>query len=508
MFVNLAVNLSISSSFLEFYNSIMGFLNNFSTLSIFYVINTLIVLTIIFLESQKASSSWAWILVLLLIPYLGLLLYLVLGRPIYREKIFPYSKQEKIEYQKSLLETNSPYNIKEDEIVKYKSRNLIALNYHSDQSFLSEKNQITIITSGEEKFRLLFEDIKNAKEYIHIQYYILKKDNIGKELFDLLIQKLNEGVKVYVLYDDIGSRTLNKYTLKRLIEAGAKVKSFFKSSLPLINFRMNYRNHRKIVVIDGKIGYTGGFNVGDEYLGRDKKLGYWRDTHIRIVGEAVATLNFRFIDDWNSQVLKKKKNELIDLNEKHLYNYEKNSGNIPIQVVTSGPDDRLEQIKYGYLHMINRARKYIYIQSPYFIPDESVIDALKMAILSGIDVRIMIPSIPDHMLVRWGNYYYVGELANMGAKIYEYGKGFLHAKTIIIDDEVTSVGSANFDNRSFKLNFEINTFIYDKETTEKFKEIFHSDIRNSKLLTKEKYNNRKITIKFKEALARLISPIL
>ncbi|MBF0714628.1 cardiolipin synthase [Gemella sp. GH3] len=508
MFVNLIITLSISSRILEVYNYIIEFLNNFSTLSIFYAINTLIVLTIIFLESQKASSSWAWILVLLLIPYLGLILYLILGRPIYREKIFPYSKQEKIEFQKSLLETSTPYNISKEEDVKYRNRNLIALNYHSDQSFLSENNKISIITSGDEKFKLLFEDIRNAKEYIHIQYYILKKDNIGKELFDLLIQKLNENVKVYILYDDIGSRTLNKYTLKKLIDAGAKVKSFFKSSLPLINLRMNYRNHRKIVVIDGKIGYTGGFNVGDEYLGKDRKLGYWRDTHIRIVGDAVATLNFRFIDDWNSQVLRKKQNELIDLNEKHLYNYEKNTGNIPIQVVTSGPDDKLEQIKYGYLHMINRARQYIYIQTPYFIPDESVIDALKMAILSGIDVRIMIPSIPDHILVRWGNYSYVGELANVGAKIYEYKKGFLHAKTIIIDDEVTSVGSANFDNRSFKLNFEINTFIYDKETTQKFRNIFNNDIRNSKLLTKEKYNNRKLTIKFKEALARLISPIL
>lgn len=508
-----SINLVMTNIFLESFNTIVNVVNHIisvaSEISWFYIINTLMVLGIIFFETQKtSSSSWAWILVLLVLPYVGIVIYLLLGRPIYNEKIFPYSKEQKIEYQQRLIQQELPYKINKDNVAMENNKNLISLNYQSDQAFLTEKNNIEIITDGNKKFELLFEDIKKAEKYIHIQYYILKKDNIGKELFRLLRQKLKEGVQVYILYDDIGSRTLNKYTLRKLIEAGAKTKSFFKSSLPLINLRMNFRNHRKIVVIDGKIGYVGGFNIGDEYLGRDEKMGNWRDTHLRIVGEAVAALNFRFIDDWNSQVLKNKKHELIDLSKEHFYNYELVDNFIPMQIVTSGPDKSMEQIKYAYLNMINNAKKYIYIQSPYFVPDESVMDALKMAILAGIDVRIMIPAKPDHPLVHWANYFYVGELVMIGAKIYEYENGFLHAKTIIIDDEVSSVGTANFDYRSFKLNFEINTFIYDNKTTENFRNIFLQDMEYSKVLTKEQYIKRGTFVKMKEAIAKLIAPIL
>ncbi|QWQ38556.1 cardiolipin synthase [Gemella sp. zg-570] len=499
---------SLHISFGEYFSNFTNFFSGFNALAFFYILNIAIVFAIIFLEFERATSSWSWILVLLLIPYLGFILYLLLGRPIYREKIFPYSKEEKIEFQKKLFNRKEAYKITKDDPVTYNNRNLIELNYQSDQAFLSTNNEIRIISNGKEKFKLLFEDIENAKKYIHIQYYILKKDKIGKELFNLLIKKLNEGVKVYILYDDIGSRTLNKYTLKKLIDAGAKTKSFFKANFSLINFRMNYRNHRKIVVIDGKVGYTGGFNVGDEYLGRDKKFGNWRDRHLRIVGQAVSSLNLRFIDDWNSQVLKNEKHEYLNLDDYKIVEYEKLDKTVAMQIVTSGPDDQLDQIKYGYLHMINRAEKYIYIQSPYFIPDESMMDALTMAILSGIDVRIMIPEKPDHMFVHWANYAHVGKLAKIGARIYEYADGFLHAKSIIIDDEVTSVGSANFDNRSFRLNFEINSFIFDKKTTKEFKNLFLQDMEKSKLLTKEKYKNRSIAIKMKEAIAQLISPIL
>lgn len=489
-------------------NNIINFFSEYNTVYAFYIINTLIVLTIIFLEFQNASSSWAWILLLLLIPYLGLALYLIFGRPIYREKIFPYAVIEKIEYQQKLINRKEPFNILKEEPILYNNKKLIELNYTSDQAFLTKRNNIKIITSGKEKFELLFEDIKNAKKYIHIQYYILKKDNIGKELFALLEKKLSEGIKVNILYDDIGSRTLNKYTLKNLNKAGAKTKSFFRATFSLINLRLNYRNHRKIVVIDGKIGYTGGFNVGDEYLGHDKYFGNWRDTHLRIEGDAVASLNFSFINDWNSQILKNNSNDLLNLTEEYIQKYKKVDNHVPMQIVTCGPDKKLEQIKYGYLDMINRAKKYIYIQTPYFVPDDSVMDALKIAIMSGVDVRIMIPIKGDHILVRWANYSYAGILAKMGAKVYEYNNGFLHAKSIIIDDEVTSIGTANFDNRSFKLNFEVNCFIYDDKTTKQFREIFEKDVKNSKILTIEQYKKRGILIRIKEAIAQLITPIL
>ncbi|MGX7070018.1 cardiolipin synthase [Gemella bergeri] len=486
---------------------ITTFFNNINfdlLLTLFLIINTILAFSIVFLEYQTASSSWAWILVLFLIPYLGFILYLIFGRPIYREKIFPFSDEEKISYQERLLNRTTPYEITKDEQLIHKYRNLIELNYETDKAFLSKNNKIKIITDGKEKFDLLFEDIKNAKNYIHVQYYILKKDGIGKQLFKLLEQKLREGVAVYILYDDIGSRKLSISSLRNLTKNNAKIKSFFKSKLPIINFRMNYRNHRKIVVIDGEIGYTGGFNVGDEYLGLDKKFGYWRDTHLRIEGEAVGSLEYRFIDDWNSQSSKKAEQLSLrpDFIATHVNNY------TPIQIVSSGPDSKLEKIKYGYLQMISRAKKYIYIQSPYFIPDESVMNALKMAILSGIDVRIMIPNKPDHIFVYWATYSYIGELASFGAKTYIYDNGFIHTKMIIIDNEVTSIGSANFDYRSFKLNFEMNAFIYDYQTTNTFRKIFLQDIDKSILVSYSKYQERSIIIKIKEAFARLISPIL
>lgn len=495
-----------------FYNSIFNinffsFFHNFDTLFIFYLANIITVMVIIFLESKKPSSSWAWILVLLLIPHFGLLLYLIFGRPIYRDKIFPFTKEQKIKFQQYIFKRKSPFSLYNNEYITFHHKSLIELNFRSDQAFLTTKNDVKIITTGGEKFKLLFEDIEKATNYIYIQYYILKKDNIGKKLFSLLKKKLKEGVKVYILYDDIGSRTLNKISLNSINRLGAFTKSFFKSSLPLINFRLNYRNHRKIVVIDGKIGYIGGYNVGDEYLGNNKKFGPWRDIHLRIRGEAVALLNLRFIDDWNSQINNN------DFKDEKIENYgesefENIDSNIPIQVVTSGPDEQIDQIKYGFLHMIKSARKYIYIQSPYFIPDEGVMDSLKMAILSGTKVKIMIPKKSDHPFVRWANYYNVGKLVKLGAKIYEYEKGFLHSKLVIIDDEVTSVGSANFDNRSFKLNFEINTFIYDDQICKKFRSIFDEDIKNSSLLTKKIYDQRSTITKIKEAISRLISPIL
>ena len=504
-YINLNTNVYLSNIFNHIPNLFSDIRVDIDILlTLCLIINTLLAFSIVFLEYQTTHSSWAWILVLFLIPYLGFVLYLMFGRPIYREKIFPLSKLEKIEYQQSLLKRKTPYEISKEEHIIYKYRNLIELNYETDQAFLSKNNKIRIITDGKEKFKLLFEDIKNAKQYIHIQYYILKKDGIGKQLFNLLEQKLKEGVQVYILYDDIGSRKLSISSLKNLTNNNAKIKSFFKSKFPLINFRMNYRNHRKLVVIDGNIGYTGGFNVGDEYLGLDKKFGYWRDTHLRIEGEAVGSLEYRFIDDWNSQ--SSKRTEQLKLKSEHISTPVDNY--LPIQMVASGPDNKLQKIKYGYLHMISRAKKYIYIQSPYFIPDESVMDALKMAILSGIDVRIMVPNKPDHIFVYWATYSFIGELAQYGAQTYIYDNGFIHTKMIIIDDEVTSLGSANFDYRSFKLNFELNAFMYDEKTTREFRQIFLKDIEKSTLVSYSKYQERSVIIRIKEAFSRLISPIL
>jgi cardiolipin synthase len=257
------------------------------------------------------------------------------------------------------------------------------------------------------------------------------------------------------------------------------------------------------VIIDGHIGYVGGFNVGDEYLGLDPKFGYWRDTHLRIQGPAVYAIQTRFILDWNQATHKRNISYLQEHFPKPVI-----KGDSSLQIVTSGPDSEWEQIKNGYIKMISTAKKTIRIQTPYFIPDASVLDALKIACLSGVDVNIMIPNKPDHPFVYWATMSYIGEMLSSGARVYIYENGFIHAKTIIVDHEISSVGTANIDVRSFKLNFEVNAFIYDTEIAQKLDEFFQNDIALSRELSLEAYHQRPRLIRFKESISRLLSPIL
>ena len=293
------------------------------------------------------------------------------------------------------------------------------------------------------------------------------------------------------------------FATKFSCQKGGHVESFFPSKLPLINLRMNNRNHRKIVIIDGKIGYVGGFNVGDEYLGKDKKFGYWRDTHLRLEGDSVNALELRFILDWNSQ----SNRDSIEYEDRYFPDVD-SGGTIGVQIASSGPDEDWEQIKYGYLKMISSAKQSIYIQSPYFIPDQAFIDAIKIAALGGVEVNIMIPNKPDHPFVYWATLKNAASLLSAGVKIYHYDNGFLHSKTLIIDDEIASVGTANMDNRSFTLNFEVNAFIYDEAIAAQLKEAFIQDMKVSYRLTEDLYNKRSLWIKFKEGISQLLSPIL
>ena len=366
-------------------------------------------------------------------------------------------------------------------------------------------NKVSIYTDGKELFDEIKNQLKKAKKYIHIEFYIFKDDELGKEILDILIDKLAEGVEVRLLYDTVGSRLFSKKGIDRIKKAGGKVGAFFPSFLRIINLNLNFRNHRKIVVIDGNVGFVGGFNVGDEYLGKDPKFGYWRDTHTKIVGSAVNDLNLRFMMDWRYTTRE-------DINFTKYLNEDINpyNGNVGIQIINSGPDlSEIDEIKYGYLKMIQKARRYLYIQSPYLILNSSLLDAIKIACLSGVDVRIMIPSKPDHPFVYWASYSYAGELLKFGAKIYTYDKdAFLHAKTVVIDDSICSIGTANMDIRSFELNFEVNSFIYSSDIATKQKEIFEKDIEKCLQVTREIYENRSRVIKFKESISRLLSPVL
>src|SRR5699024_5363938 len=286
-----------------------------------------------------------------------------------------------------------------------------------------------------------------------------------------------------------------------LEDANIQVGAFFPPKIPKVNFKINFRNHRKLAIIDGKIGYIGGFNIGDEYLGRSEKFGYWRDTHLRVRGDAVRMMQTRFILDWNQA----SRNHVL-YNDKYFLGC--GEGDVGIQIVSSGPDQEWKQIKYGYIKMILNAKEYVYLQTPYFIPDESLMDALRIAALSGVKIKLMIPNKPDNIFVYWATLSYIGKLLNEGAEVYLYQNGFLHARTIVVDGKISSVGSANIDVRSFRLNFEVNAFVYDVPLAKKLEEAFERDVLLSTQMTKHLYEQRSLGIKFKESISRLLSPIL
>jgi len=381
-------------------------------------------------------------------------------------------------------------------------KDMICFHQNVSNSLYTNNNDIKIFIDGKEKFKDLFEKIHYATHHIHMEYFIIKNDDLGTSLIELLTKKAKEGVQVRLLFDDMGGRSIKNSYVAELLAAGGKVGRFFPSKINLINLKANYRNHRKIVIIDGSIGYLGGFNVGNEYLGLKKTMGYWRDTHIRISGGAIFELQLRFILDWRFAT-----NEDIELTMEYLTD-KTFAGDIGVQIVSSGPDEVEDQIKEGYLKIINSSREYLYIQTPYFVPDQSILEAIRIASRSGVDVRIMIPNKPDHPFVYWATISYVGELLKSGAKIHIYDNGFLHAKTIVTDDSICSVGTCNFDIRSFRLNFEVNAFIYDGVISRQFKEIFNTDMKVCHELTYDAYLIRSLGVRFKESISRLFSPLL
>ena len=482
---------------MDIYSIIVGFT---------MIINMILAIIVIFLEHKDAGPTWAWLMVLFFIPILGFILYILFGRNLNKNRMFQWEDRKKLGIEKIITEQLINFQTKQyfplNGVAK-NNKGLIYMLLANNDAILTVDNSVDIYTDGKEKFDALFEDIKQAEDFIHLQYYIINNDQLGKKLIQLLTEKAKQGVKVRVLYDDLGSRSLRKKAFRDLTQAGGEVEVFFPSFFPLINIRINYRNHRKLVIIDGKIGYIGGFNVGDEYLGLKEKFGYWRDTHLRITGSAVYAIQTRFILDWNQASYRH------DIQfTPNLFPASEKTGDISMQIVSSGPDSEWEQIKYGYIKMISSAKKSIWIQTPYFIPDASLLDALKIAALTGKDIRIMIPNKPDHHFVYWATTYHVGEMLKAGAKVFIYDNGFIHAKTIIVDEQLSSVGTANIDVRSFKLNFEVNAFMYNEYIAQNLTKSFLEDMDVSREWTIEEYNKRSWLIRFKESISRLLSPIL
>lgn len=470
-----------------------------------HVVNLLTMAFMIFKEKRSTNSIIAWILILYLAPYVGFIVFILIGRKMNNANMFGFKNAE-LNTFKSYLNKNEEKNKYNKESLYEKNKDMILALEAMDYSPYRNDNNVSMYSDGKLFFNELLESLKKAKKSINIEFYIFKNDDIGTKILNVLEEKAKEGVEVRLLYDSVGSRSLNRNVLNKLINEGGKVGEFFPSWLKFININMNFRNHRKIVVIDNNVGFVGGFNVGDEYLGKDSKFGYWRDTHIKFTGSAVNDLNLRFLADWRYATKEEVSlEEIFEANEEN-----SNSNNVGMQIVSSGPNlsDKYE-IKMAYLKMIQKAKKYLYIQSPYLIIDNSISDSLKLAADSGVDVKIMIPGKGDHPFVYWANLVYAGDLIKEGIRVFHYDKNaFLHAKTVVIDDEVCSIGTANMDTRSFELNFEVSSFIYSEKIAKEQKYEFENDMKMCEELTLEKYQNRSRIVKIKESLSRLFSDVL
>lgn len=467
--------------------------------------NIVAAIAAIILERRNPAASAAWVTVIFMLPVAGIVLFFLLSQNISARKLYNLSEFEEMKIDSSLENQineikNGTYRFSTEEGKLW--QDMIHLNQLYGRAYYSQNNSVEFITDGRQMFDTMMQDIMSARETINIMFFIVKNDETGRQFIDALTQKAREGVEVRLLLDSMGSRQINDRVLRDFLDAGGKRAYFFPRKLNLVNFDFNYRNHRKLAVIDGIIGYTGGFNIAREYLGLKKKFGYWRDTHIRITGQSVQDINARFILDWRTA-----SKEKIVLSEA-FYSGVISEGNTGIQIVSSGPDSVKEEVKRSLMKMITSAERSIYVQTPYFVPDDSILESLKMAAQCGVDVRVMIPCMPDHPLVYWATYSYAGELVKSGGRVFIYENGFLHSKTMVVDGEVGTVGSANFDRRSFSLNFESNAFIYDKKEAQTMERIFCEDLKECRELTISLYENRSRTIKVKEVAARLLSDLL
>jgi cardiolipin synthase len=472
---------------------------------IIFIINIFLVLIVVIFERRNPVATLSWILLLVFVPILGFLMYIFLGQNLQRKKLF-YLKEEEEHELLSLLAG-------QDVSLRKKSLNfndprtqdyldLIYLQMVSNYSLLTLDNKVEVFHDGQELFEHILASLRNAKYYIHMEYFIIRNDSIGRQIMKILAEKAREGVEVKLLYDGMGCIHLTPRFFRKLHEAGGRSAAFFPPFLPYINIRINYRNHRKILIIDGDEAYVGGFNVGDEYRGLSPRFGHWRDCHLNIRGSAIDSLEMRFLLDWRFAA----RDPLSDTD--YYFPTRKPEGDSAIQIVSSGPDMKYPAVRNGYLKLINKAQHNVYIETPYLIPDESILEALKIAALSGVDVRLMIPYKPDHFYVYWASLSYVGELLDAGVRCYRYKKGFLHSKKICCDGFASSVGTANLDIRSFELNFEVNAFIYDEEITGQLEESFLLALEDSVEITREAYAARPMRFRFKEGLFRLLSPIL
>jgi cardiolipin synthase A/B len=470
-----------------------------------YVIIVIIVCLRIIYDTPSTSKALAYVLVAIFVPVIGIAIYFGFGINYRKEKL--YSK--KIIRDKNALEdlrnritveSEKAWDTQEPAIKKHKKLALYLLN--DGMSPLSGGNEVKLLINGEKKFPEVLEVLKNAKHHIHIEYYIFEDGEIAEQIKDVLIQKAREGVAVRFIYDDFGSRSIRKEFVDELIEVGVQAFPFYKIHFILLANRVNYRNHRKIIVVDGCVGFVGGINVSDRYINKPGQL-FWRDTHVKITGPGVYYLQYLFISDWNFCSGKHLKLERDFFCTKPV-----TGGKATVQIAASGPDSDVPTLMFSMVQTIGLAEEELLITTPYFIPGESIMNALHVAALSGVKIKILVPDKSDSSLVNGAARSYYGDLLEAGVEIYLYQKGFVHAKTLVSDGQLAIIGTANMDHRSYELNFEVNSMIYDTAFAEQLKGVFYDDIRNAKKINPNTWKKRPFYKQLPERVARLLSPLL
>lgn len=476
---------------------------------ILYFIILLFVIARVLYDTRSGVKALAYILFIVFVPFIGIFFYFSFGinyrkRKMYSKKIVSDETLRKQIKQKVDANTERVLNLR---LTEENHDNLINFIHNTKSSPLTANNKVELLINGEEKFPKLLKALDNAKSHIHIEYYIYEDDFTGNEIAEMLIKKAKEGIEVRFMYDDFGSHGLKKDFIKRLNDAGVQTAPFYKIKLHALANHLNYRNHRKIIVIDGETSFVGGINISDKYrndLDLKNKL-YWRDTHLMINGMATLYLQYLFLCDWNFCSANK-----FEYNDVY---FPLDTSNQPltheiVQIVASGPDSDQPTILYTLLEAIGAAKKSIYITSPYFIPGESLMDLLIIAVQSGLDVKILIPGVSDSKMVNAAASSYYTELLRYGAKIYKYDKGFVHAKTMVIDGDLAIIGSANMDYRSFDLNFEVNAMLYSENIANQLTEAFGNDLKDATLIDAKTWLKRPKYVHLWEKIVRLLSPFL
>ena len=475
-----------------------------AALGVLYPVLTIVAVYGVVRLGTRPAKTIAWMLVIITLPVIGVILYSFIGYNLRKEKLFTRKQGHDLQVLDELVEQQLVEFEQADRQaspIVHNHQRLAQLQLRSGKFLLTSGNRAQVLQDGEETFAAIFAAMEQAQSFIHIEYYIFEEGDLADRVADILTKKVKQGVPARLTYDGVGSWSLSKTYCRRLKEAGVEVFPFMPVSFgPLAN-RLNYRNHRKIVVVDGRVGFTGGINVSDKYIKGDPKLGHWRDTHLRLEGRAVNFLQYIFLTDW--QFVSRQ-----NLLTKEYFPSHEVVGPTPVQISASGPDSNYASIHQTFVSMLYQAQKYIYLANAYLIPDESLLMALKATALSGVDVRLMVPETSDSFIVKWSSRSYLEELLVAGVKVYFYQKGFLHSKVVVADDELASVGTANLDIRSFEQNFELNALMYDADLARQLKARFMIDIHDCRLLDLEEYRQRPRLDRVKESVFRVLSPVL